>query len=131
MSDTYQVGEIVQAEYKTGKYVGKIVEWNPNGSKAAVQVLAVLNHPMQGNLHHPMNPDVSYFHQRRALANQEIALMPLETLQAYSGPIPEYEASLKEALRADIEALTKSIRFSEKCLSELHALQKEYFPEQA
>ncbi|MGN7383747.1 Kinase-associated lipoprotein B precursor [Chlamydia abortus] len=131
MAEVYPIGEIVQAEYKTGRYIGKIIDWNPQGTKAAVQVLAVLKHPMQGNLHHPMSPDVSYFHQRRALADQEIALMPIDTIQPYSGTVPDYESSLKDALRADMAALDKTIRFSQKCLAELEALQKEYFPDES
>lgn len=126
MNESFATGQTVMAEYKTGTYLGKIVDWNPDRSKAAVQVHAVVKHPMQGNLHSPMNPDVSFFHQRRALAFNEIALMPLGTFKAYSGAIPEYEASLQEAITKDMIQLEKSIRFSEMCLKELRALSREY-----
>ena len=53
--------------------------------KAAVRILAVKDHPTQGDLHNPMDPSVAFFHQRRALSHQEIALMPISTIRPYAG----------------------------------------------
>ncbi|CAG7629772.1 kinase-associated lipoprotein B [Paenibacillus allorhizosphaerae] len=119
------VGSLVRASYKTGEYVGEIVE-QTSAAKAAVKILAVLNHPTQGNLHHPDNPDVAYFHQRRALSFQEIALMPIDTIRPYHGTVPDYKQSLQQALETDMDQLRRTIRFAEKCLAELEQLKKEY-----
>ena len=70
----YRPGDLVKASYKSGEYIGEIVEMTR--SKAAVKVLAVLKHPAQGDLHHPYEVDGVMFMQRKALSYQEIALMP-------------------------------------------------------
>lgn len=120
-----QAGDLVRAAYKTGEYIGEIVE-QTSPMKAAVKILSVIKHPTQGDLHNPSNPDVPFFHQRRALAHQEIALMPLDTIRPYSGEVPEYKASLHAALHRDMEQLQRTIRFAERCLEELEQLKKEY-----
>lgn len=53
-SDTCQPGQIVTASYKTGEYIGEVIELMSTG-KAAVRILAVVKHPAQGDLHNPMN----------------------------------------------------------------------------
>jgi kinase-associated protein B len=123
----FQVGDHVAAAYKTGEYIGEIVD--VSGMKAAVKVLAVLKHPMQGDLHNPEQANVAFFHQRRALAYQEIALMPFPTISLYDKAIPDYKASLRLALEKEKEALehSNSILFAQKCLNELNLLAKEYF----
>jgi kinase-associated protein B len=122
----YQVGDLVIASYKTGEYIGEIVDLS--GMKAAVKVLAVVKHPTQGDLHNPMQANVAFFHQRRALAHQEIALMPFDTLAAYRQPVPEYKESLRRALEQDKKVLQNEVLFAQKCLQELESLEKEYFP---
>ncbi|RAV20611.1 sporulation phosphorelay system protein KapB [Paenibacillus contaminans] len=124
MNQPFAIGNIVRAAYKTGEYIGEIVELG--AEKAAVRVLAVLRHPTQGDLHRPNNPDVGFFHQRRALAFQEIALMPYQTIGLYSQQIPDYKESLRKALQADIDALQKTVRFAERSLEELEALKRDY-----
>ncbi|WP_409346964.1 sporulation phosphorelay system protein KapB [Paenibacillus sp. MBLB4367] len=125
MSHPWETGQMVRAGYKTGEYVGEIVELS--AEKAAVRVLAVLRHPTQGDLHRPMNPDVGFFHQRRALAFQEIALMPLQTLEPYSQRVPEYRESLEKAIQSEIDAFHRTLRFAERSLEELEALKRDYF----
>jgi kinase-associated protein B len=125
VSELFKVGDKVVASYKTGTYIGEIAE-PPSPMKAAVRVLAVVKHPQQGDLHNPMDPDVPFFHQRRALAHREIALMPLNTLRLYDGGVPEYNDSLKEALEADMVSLQRTVRFAERCLQELEQLKSEY-----
>lgn len=125
--NSFQIGDRVTAEYKTGAYFGEIVEMT-NSMKAAVRILAVKEHPTQGDLHNPMDPSVAFFHQRRALSNQEIALMPISTIRPYAGQIPEYQDSLKRALMAQINKLSEMEAWARRSLQELDQLQKEYFP---
>lgn len=120
-----QPGALVRAAYKTGEYIGEVVE-PPSAVKVAVQIKAVLKHPTQGDLHHPMDPDVGFFHQRRALAFREIALMPLDTIRAYHGTVPEYETSLRQALEQEREQLDRMVRWAQRCLQELETLRGEY-----
>jgi kinase-associated protein B len=122
----YQVGDHVIAAYKTGEYIGEIVDLS--GKKAAVKVLAVVKHPTQGDLHNPLQANVAFFHQRRALAHQEIALMPFDSIAGYRQPIPEYKESLRKALEQDKMALRNEVLFAQKCLQELESLEKDYFP---
>jgi kinase-associated protein B len=121
------IGDIVQANYRAGGYIGEVVEIKP--TKAVVKILAVVKHPTQGDLHNPYEADVPMFHQRRALAYQEKALVPLAHINEYSGDIPEYSESLQQAVEAEIASLRKkSGPWAEKSIEELEKLKKEYFP---
>jgi kinase-associated protein B len=123
----YLVGDYVRASYKTGEYIGEVVD--VPGMKAAIKVLAVLKHPTQGDLHHPNQANVGFFHQRRALAYQEIALMPFDSVSTYRQAVPEYNESLRKALEWDKQELNNTILFARKCLEELVNLEKDYFPQ--
>ncbi|NOU75409.1 kinase [Paenibacillus sp. LMG 31458] len=123
----FQIGDRVTAEYKTGAYFGEVVEVS-SSMKAAVRILAVKEHPTQGDLHNPMDPSVAFFHQRRALSFQEIALMPISTIRPYAGQIPDYQDSLKRALLTQISKLSEMEAWARRSLQELDQLQKEYFP---
>ncbi len=122
----FQIGDRVTAEYKTGAYFGEVVEVS-SSMKAAVRILAVKEHPTQGDLHNPMDPSVAFFHQRRALSYQEIALMPISTIRPYAGQIPDYQDSLKRALLTQISKLSEMEAWAGRSLQELDQLQKEYF----
>lgn len=124
MEHQLNVGDIVQASYKSGEYIGEIVEFTR--TKVAVKVLAVVKHPAQGDLHHPMEVDGVMFHQRRALAYGEIALMHPSTVVPYHGEVPEYKASLQQALQAEIDMLSKMARWANRSLEELEKLKAEY-----
>lgn len=124
---SFQIGDRVIAEYKTGVYFGEVVEIN-NAMKPAVCILAVKEHPTQGDLHNPMDPSVAFFHQRRALSYQEIALMPISTIRPYAGTIPEYQDSLKRALLTQMSKLSEMEAWAKRSKQELDQLQKEYFP---
>ncbi|WP_261300947.1 kinase-associated lipoprotein B [Paenibacillus andongensis] len=123
---SFQIGDRVTAEYKTGAYYGEVVEVS-SSMKAAVRILAVKEHPTQGDLHNPMDPSVAFFHQRRALSYQEIALIPISTIRPYAGQIPDYQDSLKRALMAQISKLSEMEAWARRSLQELDQLQKEYF----
>lgn len=118
------VGMTVKATYRSGEYVGQLVDVQADRTK--VQILAVIKHPDQGNLHRPQDPDVRIFHERRALAHKEIALVPREDISVYDGDIPNYEASLKDALHAKIAEIEKTARWAKACLERLHSLREDY-----
>lgn len=120
-----QKGDRVIASYKTGTYIGDVVDLGQ--SKAAVQVLAVLKHPEQGDLHHPHETEVAIFHQRRALSHREIANMPLSTLRIYTGnDIPDYKESLANALNTEIEGLEAAVKYAQQALLHLNGLRSDY-----
>jgi kinase-associated protein B len=124
--DPWHVGDVVVAEYKSGRYIGRIVELS-NSRKAAVEIMAVVKHPEQGDLHNPMQADVGLFHRRRALAHREIALVPLASIEPFRGPVSEYEPSLRRAVAEHKQALDHLQRFAQRALAEMEALEKDYF----
>jgi len=119
------VGDWVVAEYNSGVYVGEVVEITHSG-KAAVRIEAVLKHPDQGDLHHPQKGDAKRFFQRRALAHTEIALVPQHYLQAHTGEVPDYEASLRTALEREERRLEQIELWAHRSLDELKGLRKDY-----
>ncbi|WP_349407319.1 sporulation phosphorelay system protein KapB [Pseudalkalibacillus sp. SCS-8] len=104
---TIEVGDMVTASYKTGRYIGEVIDFKPKLQKAVVKVLAVLVHPKQGDLHAPNQVDVQFFHERKALAYTEKALVPLSNIKRYEGEIPDYQSSLMEALHKQMDDLKK------------------------
>ncbi|GIP37282.1 kinase-associated lipoprotein B [Paenibacillus sp. J31TS4] len=128
---TGKPGDWVTASYKTGIYIGQVVEWNEAKQKAAVEVKAVVKHPDQGNLHQPGRADVAFFHQRKALAQREIAWMPLDTLLPYEGEAPDYRDSLRLAVdrqKAELKELAEErAAYAAKALHELEDLERDYF----
>lgn len=121
-----KLGDIVTAINKTGKYIGEITE--DRNSTYLVRILAVIKHPMQGDLHHPKQTDVAIFHQRRALAYREQTNVPKNMVKPYEGAIPEYQASLKEAVKNMKESLTEiDHEFNQLSLKQLEELEADYF----
>lgn len=122
-----KTGDIVQATYKSGEYIGELTEMREARRRGIVKILAVLKHPRQGDLHHPMNSDVPLFHQRRALANGEHASVPLASIRPYDGHIPDYHSSLLEAVRKDIAKLQNmNTEWAKRSLEALTQLKNEY-----
>ncbi|EIT86805.1 kinase-associated protein B [Fictibacillus macauensis ZFHKF-1] len=120
-----QTGTMVTALYKTGKYIGQVV--NIKNDKALVEVHAVLKHPDQGDLHQYKQSDVGFFHQRKALAFQEKTWAPLSTVSAYEGEVPLYDHSLQTALTALEDVLKqRGDEWSARSLMCLESLKKEY-----
>jgi kinase-associated protein B len=126
---SFSNGDIVRAVYRAGEYIGEIVE--VKATKAVVKIVAVQKHPTQGDLHNPFEANVPMFHQRRALAFQEKALVPLSTVHPYEGEVPSYNDSLQRALADEMEELNKrkDDPWAQRSLEELDKLKKEYFPE--
>lgn len=121
-----QPGDIVQAHYKTGKYIGEIIE--DRSHAFLVQILAVIKHPQQGDLHNPGQTENVFFHQRNALAHYEKANISKSSLSPYEGDIPDYQESLREAVEKLKHKLTaKGDEFSEQAQKQLEELEKRYF----
>ena len=94
--ESLQVGDKVTAIYKTGKYIGEITDIR--SEHILVKILAVSKHPMQGDLHHPKDADVPFFHERKALSFREQANIPKKMVKPFEEEVPNYEASLKAAV---------------------------------
>ncbi|MFB1098307.1 sporulation phosphorelay system protein KapB [Terribacillus sp. JSM ZJ617] len=124
---TMEIGSVVKARYKTGSYVGKIKE--ERGKFYLVEILAVLKHPQQGDLHHPKETEDVFFHERRALAQHEKANIPKTAVSEFADEVPEYSASLRTALqqlRNDLKEQSAS-RYQELALANVDTLEKDYF----
>lgn len=120
------IGDIVTSFYKTGKYIGEITDIRPE--HYLVRTLAVLKHPMQGDLHNPKEVGFGIFHERKALAFREQANIPKKMVKAFDEPIPTYEDSLKaslEKLRAELE--NDNSDWATLSLKNIGILEKEYF----
>ncbi|SFJ40154.1 kinase-associated protein B [Halobacillus dabanensis] len=127
MSDMEQ-GTIVKAHYKTGIYIGEIVE--DRNRFYLVKVLAVEKHPMQGDLHNPGKTENVFFHQRKALSYNEKANVQKEAVKPHDGVIPNYKDSLKEAVNALKMKLTRrETEFNQSAKSQLDDLERQYFRE--
>ncbi len=124
MKETEAGKEIVRISYKTGDYIGETIERDDR--RALVKVLAVLQHPTQGDLHSSYDPDVGIFHERRALAHTEKVWVPIQTAKPYAGAIPDYRESLRSALAAEQERIDRLKRWAERCLGNLETLRKDY-----
>ncbi|UOE92245.1 kinase-associated lipoprotein B [Alkalihalobacillus sp. LMS39] len=119
------IGRYVRASYKTGLYVGEVLDVHPD--KVLVKVVSVLKHPDQGDLHQPKQADVAFFHQRKALAQYEKVYVPLSTVKEYTDEIMEYKQSLDLALTRAIEQLQeKKTSWAEKSIEQLQDLRQDY-----
>ncbi|MDQ0198844.1 kinase-associated lipoprotein B [Neobacillus ginsengisoli] len=122
----FRIGDTVTAIYKTGKYIGEITEVRPQGF--LVRVLAVVKHPMQGDLHNPKDADVLIFHERRALSYREQANIPKQMVKHFEDDVPDYQTSLKEALaKMKKELLENPSPWADMSLKMADSLEKDYF----
>ncbi|TCP27058.1 kinase-associated protein B [Scopulibacillus darangshiensis] len=128
MTETIQPNDLVIARYKTGEYIAKVIEPRQT-EQAVVEILAVIKHPTQGDLHSPNNINVPLFHQRKALAYHEKAVVRVNTLKQYEGnQIPEYKASLRKAVNDKLEKLGKrGDDWARLAIEQLRDLEKDYF----
>ena len=126
MTEELKIGDIVRAPYKTGVYIGEITAERPQ--HYLVKVKAVLKHPTQGDLHSHKQVDVPLFHERRALAEREQTNIPKAMVRKYTGDIPDYLDSLREALsslRGELE--NENSEWALMSLNMLENLEKDYF----
>ncbi|MGE7763960.1 kinase-associated lipoprotein B [Peribacillus sp. NPDC096540] len=122
----FNIGDKVTAIYKTGKYIGEVTAIRP--AAYLVKVLAVVKHPMQGDLHNPKQTEVSMFHQRRALAFREQTNVPKNMVRAFDEEIPEYKESLREAVEKMARTLSEvHTEWNNKSLQLLEELAADYF----
>ncbi|MBT2666433.1 kinase-associated lipoprotein B [Bacillus sp. ISL-4] len=122
----FKIGDKVTAIYKTGKYIGEVTDIRP--AAYLVKVLAVLKHPMQGDLHNPKQTEVSMFHQRRALAFREQTNVPKNMVRNFDEEIPEYKESLREAVEKMKSTLSEvQTEWNDKSLQLLEDLAADYF----
>ncbi|QQZ10518.1 kinase-associated lipoprotein B [Heyndrickxia vini] len=120
-----ELEQIVTFFNKTGKYIGEITGIYPD--HYVVRTLAVLKHPMQGDLHHPKETDVAFFHERKALAYREQSNIPLKMVKPYDGDVPKYNDSLKQSVEKMINDLTaEETDFNAKSIESLRSIQREY-----
>ncbi|MGV3466988.1 MAG: kinase-associated lipoprotein B [Heyndrickxia sp.] len=120
-----QTGEFVTFFNKTGKYVGEITACHPD--RYLVKTLAVLKHPMQGDLHHPKETDVAFFHERKALAYREQTNIPLKMVKPFDGEVPDYAESLQDAFNKFYRELeSANTPFNQKSIECLDSILKEY-----
>ncbi|MDQ0155339.1 kinase-associated lipoprotein B [Robertmurraya andreesenii] len=121
-----KIGDYVTAFYKTGKYIGEITDIR--GENYLVRVLAVAKHPMQGDIHTGKDADVPFFHERRALAYREQANMPRKMVKPFEGEVPDYKASLREAVdKLKSELTADPSLWAEKSLRNIEILEQDYF----
>jgi kinase-associated protein B len=121
-----KIGDIVTGIYKTGKYIGELTEERPQ--HYLIRVLAVLKHPMQGDLHSPKDADVLVFHERRALSFREQTNIPKQMVKPYDKEVPDYQQSLKEAVEKAKKELTENqTPWAEMSLKMYTSLEKDYF----
>ena len=124
--EEFNSGDIVKAHYKSGIYVGKVME--DRDRFYLVQILAVEKHPMQGDLHNPGKTENVFFHQRKALSYLEKANIQKEAVHPYEGHVPDYTESLKqsvEQLRTKLER--RETEFNANAKQQLDDLEKQYF----
>jgi kinase-associated protein B len=120
-----QIGQCVTAIYKTGKYIGEITEVRPQ--HYLVRILAVLKHPMQGDLHNPKDADVLFFHERKALSYREQANIPYKMVKPFENEVPDYNESLKDAIvQMKKELQETSTEWAKMSLNALESLEKDY-----
>lgn len=121
------IGTIVTAFYKTGKYIGEITEIRPQSY--LVRVLAVLKHPMQGDLHQPKETMVDFFHARKALSYREQMNAPKKMVKLFKEEsIPSYNESLQKALEKMRQELQEDdSAFAIHSLKNLEILNAEYY----
>ncbi|WP_138420276.1 kinase-associated lipoprotein B [Aquibacillus sediminis] len=120
------IDDIVKAHYKSGTYIGKLVE--DRGEKYLVQVLAVIKHPLQGDIHNYGQLDGVFFHQRKALSYLEKMNVNKSAVHPYGEEVPDYQTSLRQAVEALKDKLTKKdTEFNQAALENLNQLEMMYF----
>jgi kinase-associated protein B len=126
MSQQFEVGQLVTGIYKTGKYIGEITMVKE--ANYVMRVLAVINHPTQGDLHNPKAVDGVFFHERRALAHREQVNIQNVYVKPYEGELPSYEQSLRSALDKEFSQLeAEGSPFALKSIEVLRGLEVDYF----
>jgi kinase-associated protein B len=124
--EEFQIGDKVTGIYKTGKYIGEVTDIRPQNY--LIRVLAVLKHPMQGDLHNPKDANVMIFHERKALSYREQANIPKPMVKPYDEEVPDYTVSLKASVeKMKLELSENPTDWAERSLEMVASLEKDYF----
>lgn len=124
--DVVNIGDIVEASYNSGVYIGKVLEDRRNFY--LVEVLAVQKHPTQGDLHHPGQVENVNFHERKALAHHEKMNARKRTIKSYYGKIPNYSKSLRKAVdELKTQLTTTDTLYNQKAIEKINDLEKYYY----
>jgi len=120
------VGEIVKAHARSGTYVGKVIE--DRGDRYLIEILAVLKHPLQGDLHNLNKLEDVFFHERKALAHHEKTNIKKAAVHLYDEKVPEYIPSLKESVQIYREKLEQETSaYNVQALRTLNKLEDEVY----
>lgn len=120
------LGDIVEAEYNSGVYVGKVIEDRRNFF--LIEVLAVLKHPQQGDLHNPGKVEGVVFPERKALAYKEKTNARKRKIKLYEKEIPNYLDSLNKAVEKIKETLSQEESLYNKIsLQKLRNLEEDFY----
>ncbi|MDC3418298.1 kinase-associated lipoprotein B [Aquibacillus salsiterrae] len=124
--DNAKIGQIVKAHYKSGTYIGEVME--DRGKNYLVKVLAVVKHPLQGDIHNYGQTEDVFFHQRKALSYQEKMNVSKSAVHPFEEEIPSYIDSLKEAVEVlENKLLKQESKFNQQALANLSQLKEQYF----
>lgn len=121
-----QIGDIVETRYNSGTYIGKVLEDKRNFW--LVEVLAVVVHPTQGDLHNRGQVEGVAFHERKALAFREKTNARKRDTVPYTGEVPDYVDSLRQALanmKADLQQ--EDSAFNQLSLERIADLEKHFY----
>ncbi|MDF2657534.1 MAG: kinase [Paenibacillus sp.] len=135
------VERYVTVEHRSGAYIAKQLESSP--PRVLVEIIAVLQHPLQGDLHNRYKVDVTLFHERKAAAQREKVWVPAASVQPYEGDVPSYDESLRSAWeelmasmqsvadgsydRARYPARPELQAWAVKSIEQLRSLEKDYW----
>ncbi|MDY0408771.1 sporulation phosphorelay system protein KapB [Virgibacillus soli] len=122
-----KIGDTVRAHYKSGTYIGKILE--DRGDRFLIEVLAVHKHPLQGDIHQPFQVENVFFHERKALAYREKMNVKKPAVHPYHEPVPSYGHSLKTAVQAIKEKLQteETAAYNKMALRNIERLEDTYY----
>ncbi|MDL4842542.1 sporulation phosphorelay system protein KapB [Aquibacillus rhizosphaerae] len=121
-------GELVRAHYKSGTYIGEVIE--ERGENYLIKVLAVVKHPLQGDLHNFGKTEDVFFHQRKALSYLEKMNVSKPAVHPFREEVPNYLQSLRNSVNQLKEKLTskdKDSSFNQAAMTSLEQLEREYF----
>lgn len=124
--DSLQIGDIVKTRYNSGEYIGKIIDDKRNFW--LVEILAVVTHPTQGDLHNPGQVEGIAFPERKALAFREKTNARKRDTIPYNGEVEPYAASLKRAVEEMKQELkSEDTPFNNLSLERLESLETHYY----
>lgn len=120
------IGDIVRAHYNSGTYIGEVKE--DRGMNYLIEVLAVVKHPLQGDLHNPGQVENVFFHERKALAHHEKMNVKKPAVKPFAEEIPSYSESLKQAVDIYREKLSADqTLFNQAALDKLNSLEDKIY----